>query len=232
MADQQSFQCKGCGAHLEGGAKKRQITCSYCGTVNYFEKQAASEHEIVCPACGTANKREFEHCVECGQSLYQGCPKCGTRNEADVSFCTKCGLDLEKAFRVQRKYFEYLAEANRISKEFMHTYRTFMWIGIAGWLICGTLMIVTDFTSAGFTPTSISILFGMLLSYGIIIYGSMKAQKKANAEVQKNKFTLTGFDEFYKLFARKNKIMHYWSNQMVTGNKLEKFLSMAKLRED
>jgi predicted amidophosphoribosyltransferase len=46
-------------------------------TVTVFEKRPASEHEIICPACGTANKREFEHCVECGQNLYQNCPKCG-----------------------------------------------------------------------------------------------------------------------------------------------------------
>lgn len=115
--------------------RKNDRSLAYCGTVNYFEKQATSEHEIVCSACGTANKKEFEHCVECGQSLYQNCPKCGTRNEADAIFCAKCGLNLEKALRTPRKYFEYLAEANRVSKEYMHIYRTFMWVGIAGMLI-------------------------------------------------------------------------------------------------
>ncbi|MGV8026522.1 MAG: zinc ribbon domain-containing protein [Anaerolineaceae bacterium] len=232
MSEQLALKCKSCGAHLEGAGKKRQITCPYCGIVNVFERQAASEHEIICPACGTANKKEFEHCVDCGQNLYQNCPKCGTRNEADASFCAKCGLDLEKAFRIQRKYFEYLAEAKRVSNEYIRTYRTYMGVGITGVLICTILVLTTDFTSAGVTPTSISILLGMLVSYSIGFYGAMKAQKKVNTEVQKNKFNLIGFDEFYKLYARKNKITHYWPNQMVTGNKLEKFLSMAKLHED
>ncbi len=102
MTEQMVLRCKICGAHLEGAGKKRQITCPYCGIVNVFEKQTVLETEITCPACGTTNKREFEHCVECGQNLYQNCPKCGTRNEADASFCAKCGLDLEKAFRIQK----------------------------------------------------------------------------------------------------------------------------------
>lgn len=232
MTEQMVLRCKSCGAHLEGAGKKRQITCPYCGIVNVFEKQTVLETEIICPACGTANKREFEHCVECGQNLYQNCPKCGARNEADASFCAKCGLNLEKAFRIQKKYFEYLAEANCISKEYMRTYRSYMWVGIAGMIISMVLILTTDFTSAGFTPTSISILLGMLVSYSIVLYGTVKAQKKANDKIQRSKSTLTGFDEFYKLYARKNKILHYWPNQMVTGNKLDKFLSMSKLHAD
>lgn len=232
MSEQIALQCKSCGAHLEGAGKKRQITCPYCGIVNVFEKQTVSEHEIICPACGTANKREFEHCVECGQSLYQNCPKCGMRNEADAVYCAKCGLNLEQAFRIQRKYFEYLAEANRVSKAYMRTYRTFMWIGVAGMLISAVLMFTTNFTSAGVTPGSLLILFGLMASYGIILLGSVKAQKKVSEELQKTKPALTGFAEFYKPFARKNKVTRYWPSQMVSGNKLQRFLSIANLHEN
>jgi len=229
MTEQIMTKCSGCGAQLEGAGRKRQVTCPYCGTVNVFEKRPASEHEIICPACGTANKREFEHCVECGQNLYQNCPKCGTRNEADASFCAMCGLDLEKAFRIQRKYFEYLAEARQIIKEYQRIYRTHLLIGYAGIIICMILVLTTDFTSAGFTPTSIAILAGLFVSYGIMFYGNSKGQKYAKDEVQKAQYKLTGFDEFYKLYAKRNRITHYWPAQMVAGNKLDRFTTIAKL---
>ncbi len=103
MGEHDSTRCKGCGAPLEGSAKKRKYKCPFCGTVNIIEKQASSDKEIICPQCGTANKKEFEHCVECGHNLYYACPKCGTRNEADAIHCVKCGINLEEEAARQKE---------------------------------------------------------------------------------------------------------------------------------
>lgn len=103
MAEHDSTRCKGCGAPLEGSAKKRKYKCPFCGTVNIIEKQVVSDKEIICPQCGTANKREFEHCVECGHNLYYACPQCGTRNEADAIHCAKCGINFDEEAARQKK---------------------------------------------------------------------------------------------------------------------------------
>ncbi len=232
MSEQAIYKCKSCGANLDEGGRRGKVKCPYCGTVNYLEKKASSENEIICPACGTANKKEFEHCVECGQSLYQDCPKCKTRNAADAVFCSKCGLNLEKAFFLQRKYFEYCSEAYRVSRIYTRTYRSFVFAGFAGILISMILIMTTNFTSAGITPGNILILLLLLSSYGIILLGSIQAQKKTKTEAQKVKTNLTGFDEFYKLYANRNRITHYWSREMATGEKLEKFLSISKLHNE
>ena len=232
MGEQAIYKCKGCGANLDEGGRRGKLKCPYCGTVNYFEKKASSENEIVCPTCGTANKKEFEHCVECGQSLYQDCPKCKTHNAADAAFCSKCGLNLEKALFLQRKYFEYCSEAYRVVNIYLRTYRKFLFMGIAGMMVGFILMFATDFTSAGFTPTSIFILLLLFSSYGLIFMGTLQAGKKAKIETLNVKNKLTGFDEFYKLYARRNKVTHYWSREMPKEERLEKFLSISKLHNE
>lgn len=218
MADQVLLRCQGCGAQLSGGARKREVTCPYCGMVNVFKKQVEAAGGLICPNCGATNHDEAEYCADCGQGLYLTCPQCGMRNKSDVSHCTKCGLRLGEEIKWRHLYFDYLSEAKRIRKIFQRRFNPWFLS-----LIPAIFAIIMNISY----PDDFGLMVGITFLFSIpaiilLPIGKKSAKKKAQKEVESINFTKPGFSEFYNLYFRK----HYWADEMVQGEKREYFLSI------
>ena len=218
MADQVLLRCQGCGAQLSGGIRKREVTCPYCGTVNVFEKQVDAAGGFICPNCGAINHDEAEYCADCGQGLYLTCPQCGARNKSDVSHCTKCGLRLGEEIKWRHLYFDYLSEAKRIRKGFQRRFNPwFLSLIPAIFAIIMNISYPGDFGVVFLSTFTFSIPAMILLPIG-----RNSAKKKTQKEAENINFAKTGFAEFYDLYSSK----HYWTDEMVQGEKRERFLSI------
>jgi predicted RNA-binding Zn-ribbon protein involved in translation (DUF1610 family) len=222
MGDQNSFQCRSCGAHLNESMKRGKITCPYCGTVNVLKQQTETQGMLICPNCGAANDLHAEYCAECGDGLYLICPKCKTSNKADAAHCIKCGSLLGEEIKLRNLYFAYLAEAKRVKKIYRSKYNP--------WFSSLFIPVFALIMGSQVAPDSV---FWMILFFASPIYilillltGRKKAKKKAQDEIEKMNPPKVGFSEFFNLYLKKN----YWPDTIVEGEKRERFLSIVQMK--
>ncbi|MEL7658690.1 MAG: hypothetical protein AAGU75_22600 [Bacillota bacterium] len=133
---------------------------------------------------------------------------------------------------IEKLYFTYLEEAKRVREVYLHAYLPFMWVGLAVMAISITAIVI-GFTSLGkmgyaeMKTLSCTFWIGLPVAFVIAIIGLATAKKRANEVLAEVDPAMIGFQEFYDLHFSKR----YWPKEMVSGKKLERFLSIINRKE-
>jgi hypothetical protein len=133
---------------------------------------------------------------------------------------------------VGQVYVQYLEEAGRLRKEYLRLYKPYMWVSFA------LLFISVASCSAGlFAQSSLGIngvkitswmyWLGLITGTVIVLVGNYISRKSLNEQVQKVAASKRGFADFFKLYLTRR----YWPDQMVTGEKYSRFLSIIGEKE-
>jgi ABC-type transport system involved in cytochrome bd biosynthesis fused ATPase/permease subunit len=126
---------------------------------------------------------------------------------------------------IEKTYFEYLGEANRLHEEYMRVYRPYSTAAMA-LLIAGLLLIFFSPKSnaAGVGVSSWMYYLCLIASIVISMIGSTKGKKITIASAAEIAASKVGFSEFYLLYLNGR----WWPNKMVTGKKYDKFLEIIQ----